>query len=102
MMEHNALSYTLETVRTNSKTLYNEVNQAKGASFKQLSTFEFTWELGQALALPWIRERYETSEGLQINIRAKMRLVLKLPEVLPAHLQFVPPTARTPPPLPGK
>ena len=101
-MEHNALSYTLETVRTNSKTLYNEVNQAKGASFKQLSTFEFTWELGQALALSWIRERYETSEGLQINIRAKMRLVLKLPEVLPAHLQFVPPTARPPPPLPGK
>ena len=94
----NALSYMLDTVHTNSKTLYNEVNKAKDASFKQLSTFKFTWELGQALALPWIRERCKTSEGLQMNIRAIMREVLKLPEVLPVPLQFVLPTACPPPP----
>ena len=30
----NALSYTLDTVCTNSKALYNEVNKANGASLK--------------------------------------------------------------------
>ena len=83
----NALSYTLDTVHTNSKNLDNKVNKAKGTSFKQLSTFEFTWELGQGLALPWTHERHEASEGLQMNIRAKMCQVLKLPEVVPAPLQ---------------
>ena len=83
----NALSYTLDTVHTNSKNFYNKVNKAKGTSFKQLSTFEFTWKLGQALALSWIHGRYEASEGLQMNIRAKMCQVLKHPEVVPAPLQ---------------
>ena len=98
----NALAYTLDTVRTNSKTLFNEVNCARNPEFKPLSTFEFTWELGRALALPWIQERYNKAAGLQTEIRAKMRKVLKLPEAQPASYQFVQPTARPPPPSSDK
>ena len=38
----NTLSYMLDTLRTNSKTLNNEGNKTKDASFQQISTFEFT------------------------------------------------------------
>ena len=55
----NALFYMFDTVHTNCHTLYNKVNKMKNPSFKSKNTFDFTWELGKALTLPWIRERYE-------------------------------------------
>ena len=52
----NALFCMLDRARKNYRTLYNDVNKMKKSSFKCKNTFDFTWDLGKALALPWMRE----------------------------------------------
>ena len=59
----NALFCMLDRVRKNCHTLYNDVNKMKKSSFKSKNRFDFTWELGKALALPWMREVLKTHIG---------------------------------------
>ncbi len=68
----NANFFILDTVRTNTRTLYNECNKEK------LSNFEFTWQLAKELVSPLIQQRYEAGTGLQASVKQKMRKVLGL------------------------
>ena len=47
-----------------------------------MSNFEFTYIIGKTFVLPAVRQRYENSNGLQINIINKMRRFLGIKEVL--------------------
>ena len=59
----------------------------KNPSFKSRNTFNFTWELGKALTLSWIRWRYEKhSSGLRSGVKAEMRHDLKIVEAPPVPL----------------
>ena len=59
--------FLLDTVRTNTKTLYNEVNK------KNLSNFEFTWQLDKELVTPFLALQIEKPIGLPKNIVSKMK-----------------------------
>ena len=71
----NALFDMLSTLRTNCHTLYNEVNKMKNSSFKSKNTFDFTRELGKALTLPWIRERYKNTH-LDCKVASKWKCTM--------------------------
>ena len=71
----NANSFLCDTVKTNSRTLYNEINNNK------LTNFEFTFQLAKKLVLPFIQQRYESPVGLQSHVLNKIRSVLRLPVV---------------------
>ena len=59
----------------------------KNPSLKSKNTFNFTWELGKALTLSWIRERYgKPSFGLLSGVKAEMRHDPKIVEVPPVPL----------------
>ena len=58
----NALSYVLNTVRTNMNTLWNEMNPDK-----TVSSYDFLWELGQSLIKPHIEYRYQNRDGIQTD-----------------------------------
>ena len=63
----NANFFLLDTVRTNTRTLYNEVNK------KNLPKFKFTWQLGKTLVTPFLALSIEKSIGLPKNIVSKMK-----------------------------
>ena len=67
----NALYFLCDTVKSNAKTLYNEVNG------KKLSNFEFTWQLGKELVSSFLLVRIEHPIGLQRHIVKKMKRVMK-------------------------
>ena len=71
----NALAFILDTVRSNAKCILSEVQPEK-----QMTTFEFTWELGKLLTLPLVQRRYENVIGLRIYLIQKMRRVLGIAE----------------------
>ena len=66
----NANWFLCDTVKTNAKTLYNEING------KNLSNFEFTWNLGKELVTPFIKQRSENPFGLQTSVLSRMKRVL--------------------------
>ena len=66
----NANWFLCDTVKTNAKTLYNEVNG------KNLSNFEFTRNLGKELFTPFIKQRSENPFGLQTSVLSRMKRVL--------------------------
>lgn len=68
----NALAFLLDTVRTNARTLYNEINNTK------LSNFQFTWNLGKQLVMPFIQMRSQTS-GLSASLQQKITKILGVP-----------------------
>ena len=70
----NVLAFLLDTARTNAKTILQDNNV-------KMSNFQFTYELGKALCLPLIKRRYESNNGLQIDVLQKMRRVLGIQEV---------------------
>ena len=81
----NVNAFLCDALKTNSRTLYNEING------KNLSNFEFTFQLAKELVLPFIRQRYESPLGLQSNVLKKIRSVLNIVEpVVPAVLPPVP------------
>ena len=63
----NANFFLLDTVRTNTRTLYNEVNK------KNLPKFKFTWQLGKTLVTPFLALSIEKSIGLPKSIVSKMK-----------------------------
>ena len=73
------LAFVLDTCRTNAKTILGDNNI-------KVTSFEFTYELGKALALPSIQRGLENPNGLQIKTFNKMRHVLNIQEV--NHLQI--------------
>ena len=75
----NAFSFSLDTVRTNARTLLQEVDSNK------LSNFHFTWNLGKAIVMSLIRKRYEHSNGIPHNVMTKIKSVLGIVNV-PARL----------------
>ena len=64
----NALSYVLDTVRTNMNTLWNEMNPDK-----KVSSYDFLWELGQSLIKPHIKYCYQNRNGIQTDIVNAMK-----------------------------
>ena len=68
----NALAFILDTVRTNSRTIYREVNSV------DISNFQYTYQLGKALVLPAVQKRYENSNSLSTKLLDKMKGVLGL------------------------
>ena len=62
----NANAFLCDTIKTNARTLYNEING------KKLSNFEFTFQLAKELVLPFIQQRYESPTGLQSNSLKKI------------------------------
>ena len=66
----NANAFECDTVKTNARTLYNEING------KNLSNFEFTHQLGKELVLPFIQQRYASPVGLQSQVLNRIRSVL--------------------------
>ena len=68
----NALAFILDRVRTNSRTIYREVNGV------DISNFQYTYQLGKALVLPAVQKRYENSNGLSTKLLDKMKGVLGL------------------------
>ena len=68
----NALAFILDAVRTNSRTIYREVNGV------DISNFQYTYQLGKALVLPAVQKRYENSNGLSTKLLDKMKGVLGL------------------------
>ena len=66
----NANSFICDTTKTNARTLYNEINN------KKLSNFEFTFQLGKELIMPFIQQRSESPLGLQLHIVKKMRTII--------------------------
>ena len=75
----NALVFVLDTVRTNARTIFQEVTQGK------ISNFHFTWQLGMALVRPLIQTRYNNRNGLQALLINKISRVLDI--TLPALQQ---------------
>ena len=72
----NAFSFSLDTARTNARTLNDEVVN------KSTSNFYFTWNLGKALVLPHIQRRYEDlAENLPALIVQKMCTVLNIQNI---------------------
>ena len=70
----NALAFVLGTCRTNAKTILGDNNI-------QVTNFEFTYGLVQALVLPSIQRRFEIPNSFQIKILNKIRHVLNMLEV---------------------
>ena len=67
----NANWFLCDTLKTNAKTLFNEINSEK------LSNFEFTWKLGKELVTPFIKVRLENPIGLQSSgVLSRMKRVL--------------------------
>ena len=66
----NATFFLLDIVRTNSRTLFNEIKNSK------LSNFEYTWNLGKELVMPFIQQRYQANDGIQSSLKEKMRRIL--------------------------
>ena len=64
----NALSYVLDTVRTNMNTLWNEMNPDK-----KVSSYDFLWELGQSPIKPHIEYSYQNRNGIQTDIVNAMK-----------------------------
>lgn len=72
----NAFAYILDTVRTNSKVILQEASAAIN-----LSTLEFTYNLGKMLVMPNVQRRYTNNNGRQMAVTQKMRRVLGIVEV---------------------
>ena len=74
----NAFAYSLDTARTNSRTLHDEV------AGKKTSNFNFTWNLGEQLVLPEIQRRYqEKRANIGKGILEKVCRVLEIPYEAP-------------------
>ena len=93
----NANSFICDTVKTNARTLYNEINN------KKLTTFEFTYQLAKELVLPFIQQRYDTPTGLQTSLKRKMKDILypNAGELATAAPAPAPAPAPTPAPAKG-
>ena len=63
----NVNCFLLNTVRSNARTLYNEVNK------KNLSNFKFTWQLGKELVTPFLALRIEKPIGPPKIIVSKIK-----------------------------
>lgn len=74
----NALSYVLDTVRTNMNTLWNEMYPEK-----KMSSFDFLWALADELIKPWVQTRYNNRTGLQKHIVVAMMGVLGIEDYVP-------------------
>ena len=70
----NSLAFILDTVRTNAKTIICDND-------KNISNFEFTYQLGIALILPGIQRRYNNNNGLNISQLQKIREILRNSQV---------------------
>ena len=64
----NVLAYMLDTARTNGHTIMKETNPDVN-----LSSFEFTWQLGQSLIKPHMTERFQNATGLQATVIQAMK-----------------------------
>ena len=62
----NALVFLLDTVRTNSRTIYLERKDTN------ISNFQYTWKLGKSLVLPHMQRRFNNPVGLQASVMQKM------------------------------
>ena len=71
----NALTYVLDTVRTNMFTLWNEIHNDN-----KIRSFDFVWKLGKDLIKPHIQSRYQNVAGLQRSVVVAMKNVLELEE----------------------
>ena len=78
----NAFAYILDTVRTNSTTLFREIKPEE-----KISSFDFLWTLGEQLITPHVQRRYINSHGLQVNIINAMKLFLGQDVEQPAALE---------------
>ena len=65
----NALTFILDTVRTNAKTIISE-----SQSPVIQSLFDFTYNLAKSLVLPSIQRRYHNFTGLSSNVIGKCAL----------------------------
>ena len=68
----NANFYICDSVRTNTRTLFNECKNEK------LSNFEFTWRLGNELVKPFLQQRLGNRD-LQTSIKVKIEEILGRP-----------------------
>ena len=82
----NALAYALDTARTNAQTILKDNN----ANNKR-SSFEFCWELGEALVKAYLLERHRNPIGLQSGVLSRINKVLGVEPVI----QQKPPDAPT-------
>ena len=64
----NALVYVLDTVRTNTFTLWNEIH-----SDSKMGSFDFVWKLGEDLIKPHVQIRYQNATGLQRSVVIAMK-----------------------------
>ena len=77
------LSYILDTARVNSQTIY-ALNNSKNLS--DVETLSFVQDLGFSLAKEHLQRRYENPIGLQNNIKAYIKTLLKnISTLLPPH-----------------
>ena len=70
----NAFAFILDTVQTNAKTILADNKSS-------LSNFEFIYQLGKALVLPIVQQRYEIRNGIQMAVMEKIRRVLGIAEL---------------------
>ena len=74
----NAFCYTLDTERTNARTLHEEVKNIRTPNF------HFTWDLGESLVLPHLQRRYaEQQQHLGKVVLTKICSVLGVKYVSP-------------------
>ena len=64
------LVFLLDTVRTNSRTIYLERKDTN------ISNFQYNWILGKSLVLPHMQRRFKNPVGLQASVLQKMTRVL--------------------------
>lgn len=85
----NALSYVLDTVRTNANTLWNEMYPAE-----KLSSHDFLWALSDELIKPFVQRRYDNRIGLTKPIVLAMMDVLGIKEYVPLNFNPGPPAPK--------
>ena len=74
----NAFAFSLDTARTNARTLFNELREDSTSE----SNFHFSWNLGKSLILPQIEKRYQELRGnLPAIVVKKMCKVLEITNV---------------------
>ena len=58
----NAFAFILDTVQTNAN--YNKMQTVLANNKSSFSNFEFTYQLGKALVLPIVQQRYEIRNSI--------------------------------------